>query len=421
MQLPPLAVMATWPTPNYVDPVTRGHGAMIVNIIGTALSFLVVIARIYTRLCITCSAGVDDILIVIAMIFAIAMVVVTTYATEVWGWNRHIWDVPTTWLSTVQKLNLVFQIMFSISSSVTKISLMWFCRRLLGAGKGNFKAYNFAFIGSMIFVGVCCLVFTLLSIFQCSPIKAYWEISPKYEYKCANDGKIVFSASVINIFTDFLATALPMPLIWSLKLPARQRLAVISIFGLGIIVNVAGSVRTVYVWKSMVVGYDTTWIGWPVLVAASIEINLGLICSSAPALRPLIATFIPRFLQSTRNLGSSYNQRSRSQKLWSSTGRSRNSHMVVGTNDSRQAGYESDRFEIMRTVEMESWSESRLAHNNAMGHAYGISSEHSRTVSPENDIELKQGGMVYSSAASDKSSTSLPRGAVSPFEDRRPH
>jgi hypothetical protein len=94
-----------------------------------------------------------------------------------------------------------------------------------------------------------------------------------------NDGAIVFSASVINIFTDFLVTTLPMPLIWSLKLPARQRLAVISIFGLGVVVNVAGSVRTVYVWKSMVVGYDATWLGWPVLIAATVEISLGLVKS----------------------------------------------------------------------------------------------------------------------------------------------
>lgn len=122
-------------------------------------------------------------------------------------------------------------------------------------------------------------------IFVYSPIKAYWDVSPTYPYKCLNDGAIVFAASVINIFTDFLVTALPMPLIWSLKLPARQRLAVISIFGLGIIVNVAGSVRTVYVWKSMVVGYDTTWLGWPVLIAAAVEINLGLVSLQAKQTR----------------------------------------------------------------------------------------------------------------------------------------
>lgn len=131
---------------------------------------------------------------------------------------------------------------------------------------------------------------------------------------------------------------------------------------------------------------------------------------------------LPRLLQSTRNVGYSYNQRSRSQKLWNSTSRSRNSHMVVGhALDSRQADYESDRFEIMRTVEMESWTESRLAHHNNMGHAYDISTENTRTGSPDHGIELKQTATVYSSAASDKSSGSLPRTAVSPFEERYPH
>ncbi|KAF3395786.1 hypothetical protein F1880_007141 [Penicillium rolfsii] len=403
MQLPPLAVMATWPTPNYVDPPTRGHGVLIVNVVCISLAFLVVMLRLYTRLRITCSAGVDDVLIVIGFAFAIAMVAVTSLASENWGWNRHIWDVPETWLSTVQKLNIVFQIMFSWSSSITKISLLWFCRRLLGAGKGNFKWFNWAFIGAMIFVGLSCLMFTFISIFQCSPIKAYWDVSPDYPYKCLNNGSIVFSASVINIFTDFLVTALPMPLIWSLKLPARQRLAVISIFGLGIIVNVAGSVRTVYVWKSMVVGYDTTWLGWPVLIAAAVEINLGLICSSAPALRPLIATFLPRLLNSTRNINYSYNQRSRSQKLFSSTGRSH----VPPTQTSRKGDYESDRFEIMRTVEMETWTESRLAHHDSIGHSYDIGT-HNRAHSPES-IEMKQAGVVFSSAASEKSSSSLTR------------
>lgn len=236
-----------------------------------------------------------------------------------------------------------------------------------------------------------------------------------------NDGAIVFSASVINIFTDFLVTTLPMPLIWSLKLPARQRLAVISIFALGAVVNVAGSVRTVYVWRSMVVGYDATWIGWPVLIAAAVEISLGLvniittlislhnsnstqICSSAPALRPLVAAFLPRLLNSTRNLNSSYNQRNPSHKLWSSTGRSRASRVIT---DEAQPGYDSDRFEIMRTVEMESWTESRLAHHKEMGHAFDISADnHSRAISPSS-VDMKN-GVVHASPTSAASSFSGP-------------
>ncbi|KAJ5523489.1 hypothetical protein N7513_013033 [Penicillium frequentans] len=400
MQLPPAAVMANWPTPNYVDPVTRGHGVLIVNVVCISLAFVVTILRIYTRLRITSTAGIDDVLIVIGLVFAIAMVAVTSLASEKWGFNRHVWDIPVTWFPTIEKLNLAFQLMFSWASGFTKISLLWFCRRLLGAGKGNFVVYNWAYIGSMVFVALSVFMFTFFSIFQCSPVKAYWEVEPTYPHKCMNDGDIVFSASVINIFTDFLVTTIPMPLIWSLKLPTRQRLAVISIFGLGVVVNVAGSVRTVYVWKSQIASYDQTWQGWPILIAAAVEISLGLICSSAPALRPLIATFLPRLLQSTSNIYG-YNRQNRSNRLWSSTGRSRNSHMKHAS-DSRQAGNESDRFEIMRTVEMETWTESRLAyHNDKMG-------TDTRAISPD-DIEKKRDPMVYTSTASGKSSTSFGR------------
>lgn len=168
MQLPPLAVMATWPKPNYVDPITRGHGVVIVNAICMSLAFIVTLLRLYTRIWITATPGVDDILIVIALLFAIAMVIVTSIATENWGFNRHIWDLPVTWIPTVEKLNLVFQITFSWASSLTKISLMWFCRRLLGRSKGNFAVYNWAFIGAMILVILSVISFTIASIFQCT-------------------------------------------------------------------------------------------------------------------------------------------------------------------------------------------------------------------------------------------------------------
>ncbi|CAI7604265.1 unnamed protein product [Penicillium glandicola] len=411
MKLPPASVTGSWPTPNYIDPTTRGHGVLIVNVVCLTWASLIVSLRLYTRLWITCSAGVDDVLIIIGLVFAIAMAVVTSIATENWGMNRHLWDIELLRLVTIQKLNLSFQILFSLSSCFTKISLLWFCRRLIV--KSNFLLYNWAFILSIIFVALSSGMFSIISIFQCTPVRAYWQLSPTESYHCMNDGAIVFSASVINIFTDFLVTALPMPLIWSLKLPARQRLAVISIFALGAVVNVAGSVRTVYVWKSMVVGYDATWLGWPVLIAAAVEISLGLICSSAPALRPLVAAFLPRLLNSTRNINSSYDQRTRSHKLWYSTARSRTSRVVV--DDLNQ----SDRVEIMRTVEMESWTESRVATHDKMGHGYDITSDnHSRALSPVESIETKR-GMVHASPASASSSISGPSDTHSPFADRQ--
>jgi hypothetical protein len=69
--LPPAEVIASWPTPNYIDPVTRGPDLLIVSIVFTSLAFVLTSLRIYTRLWITGSFGVDDLLGVVALVRAL--------------------------------------------------------------------------------------------------------------------------------------------------------------------------------------------------------------------------------------------------------------------------------------------------------------------------------------------------------------
>ena len=68
MQLPPAEVLLAWPLPNYIDPVTRGDAVLIVNIITIIIAFLVTCLRLYTRLRITCTPGLDDIVIIISLV-----------------------------------------------------------------------------------------------------------------------------------------------------------------------------------------------------------------------------------------------------------------------------------------------------------------------------------------------------------------
>jgi hypothetical protein len=68
MQLPPVEILLTWPTPNYDDPVTRGPALVIVNAIFIALVLLTVAARLYTRLVIKRWFGWDDVFILLALV-----------------------------------------------------------------------------------------------------------------------------------------------------------------------------------------------------------------------------------------------------------------------------------------------------------------------------------------------------------------
>jgi hypothetical protein len=65
---PPPDVILSWPKPNHVDPEERGWDMPILLLVVMGITFLVYIARIWARLILLKNAGLDDILISLAMI-----------------------------------------------------------------------------------------------------------------------------------------------------------------------------------------------------------------------------------------------------------------------------------------------------------------------------------------------------------------
>ena len=68
MQLPPPAVTAQWPPANYIDPIQRGHGVLVTVVLLTTLATIFVGLRMYTRVKISHCYGLDDILLLLALV-----------------------------------------------------------------------------------------------------------------------------------------------------------------------------------------------------------------------------------------------------------------------------------------------------------------------------------------------------------------
>lgn len=54
-------------------------------------------------------------------------------------------------------------------------------------------------------------------------------------------------------------------------------MGVVVLFALGMIVTVAGIVRTWYIYKSLMAEHDNTWYAYPLWIAAAVEIDLGVV------------------------------------------------------------------------------------------------------------------------------------------------
>lgn len=90
-----------------------------------------------------------------------------------------------------------------------------------------------------------------------------------------------------------------------LRMPRRQRLAVGFLFGLGIIVTIAGIIRTWYIYRSLFNEWDQTWYSYPLWIAAAVEIDLGVVRQPFSKLRCEIDMFV-RYVHRRQYFGHCY-------------------------------------------------------------------------------------------------------------------
>ncbi|WPG97432.1 Hypothetical protein R9X50_00020700 [Acrodontium crateriforme] len=316
----PPEVRASWPKPNYINPVTRRWLIPFVIVL-QVLSTLVVGTRLYLRARKQAgSLGLDDAVLVPAWMGATVFTTIAVISTIHWGSDRHMWDVNPDHVVRLIMGAWIGEFTFTFSTACTKISVLMFYRRMVA---GTFsKRWKYATIAAITFTICYMIAFCLVLIFNCNPTDAYWKAwDPTWttNYHCADTITLNALSGIISVFSDLYCVLLPMGMTWHFEAPIGQKLALNAVFSLGLLVVAAGSARTYYLW-ALGRSYDTTWAGYVVYIFAALEMQLALICAAAPSLR----VFFRKYLSSPI---------SRAIK----TGRSNTSSGRVTRNDSKQS------------------------------------------------------------------------------------
>ncbi|KAH7347023.1 hypothetical protein BKA66DRAFT_477831 [Pyrenochaeta sp. MPI-SDFR-AT-0127] len=284
---PPKHVIASWPAANHVNPEERGWGGPAALIVVMVMAIAVYFARIWARLVVAKNAGIDDLLMSVAMLPLIGLTVSSILGIRVYGFQWHAWDQTNASRITTREITLAIELHYLISSSFVKISILCFYRRITGSLTNAFVRWVWASIIICILYGV---LFTLALVFLCTPPAGFIHLFDKvwraqHKMHCRNEGALIIACAVVGTIQDFVICLLPMFLVWKLKMPTRQKLALCGIFGLGLITCVCGILRTYY---SVVVyhyTYDISWYAYYGWTWTCLEIDLGVICGSAPALK----------------------------------------------------------------------------------------------------------------------------------------
>ncbi|KAK8204590.1 hypothetical protein M8818_005028 [Zalaria obscura] len=200
------------------------------------------------------------------------------------GWDRHVWEIPADMKSDSTKVYLVVKALFVLTSSSIRMSLLAFYLWLIkGAGRSTLTTIIYVCMGANAVLCIACCVADFL---RCSPVSAAWTSPMPAGAKCINDGVTTMVAGSFLCLADLIVNALPILIVAKLKIPGRQRITIGILLCIGSLATLAGIVREVWIYKTLLATNDWTWEALPLWICAEAEIYIALVSSSAHVRQP---------------------------------------------------------------------------------------------------------------------------------------
>ncbi len=192
------------------------------------LALVVVALRVASRLSAR-QFGLDDAVIVVAMVLSFGETATTWMFMKTNFIGIHIQDVPPDYdVITANIWNYAVQVLYNPILALVKTSVLLFLLKL-GSQKPGVRwcihALNALNLGLMVAI-------FLVVIFQCAPIAYNWDTSIPNAH-CINRAVFYVATAGLTIFTDVLNLALPFWIFLDLKMPLRVKITLMFVFLLG--------------------------------------------------------------------------------------------------------------------------------------------------------------------------------------------
>ena len=178
-----------------------------------------------------------------------------------------------------------------IAFSSIKLSILLLYLRLFGMTHKRTRICVIVLIGLVLCIGISGLFGFL---FLCDPVRKLFMFSAPGQCNFAAINKLSQAQSFLHVFTDILITIVPMPMVIRLRLPMAQRVGIVFIMATGLIVTIFSILRLNALFPrnappqgvSVSIQYGMSF--WSIL-----ELNVALVCTSAPALKQFVGGTFP--------------------------------------------------------------------------------------------------------------------------------
>ncbi|KAI1078773.1 hypothetical protein F5B20DRAFT_191992 [Whalleya microplaca] len=264
------------------------YACVIVTLTVATLSFVL---RLFSRKIRGIPLWLDDYFAVLAFLAALAYNASKLYYVHI-GLGLHIQDA----LQSVEKTRfdarvetMIGNYTYFITISMCQLSLLFLYWRMFSIT--NIRVPIILLMACSI---AWCIATVVLATFQCVPVQGYWDKT--IDAKCdVNTSAFFMGAALSHLLLDLGMIGAPISQIRQLRLPFWQKVGTMLLFMFGVVVCVASIMTIVESARFDYTSGDVTWNIVPVALWTEVEINLSVISTNLPMIRPIIGVLTPYF------------------------------------------------------------------------------------------------------------------------------
>ncbi|EAW11090.1 uncharacterized protein ACLA_067270 [Aspergillus clavatus NRRL 1] len=271
----------------------------------TALTTIIVVARMYIRARIIRDIGADDYLIAVSLFMGLVYCAITT-ANVLIGYGKHAYVLNNATVELASLLNTISFLFGILSFAIPKIAVAAMLTRILNPGTmQRVVLWTLVSIASAV-SGICIiLLFTM-----CDPPKALWRTHLILEGKATcRDVWVLINYAIftgaISACADLYLAIYPSTVLMKLKMSLRKRLALCAALGLGAVASAMAIVKCTQL-HGLADKTDYTYGTADLVIWTNIESDVVIIGSCIPTLQPLLEMILGK-----RSLNSYSNSRNR--------------------------------------------------------------------------------------------------------------
>ncbi|KAI4275875.1 MAG: hypothetical protein LQ337_002880 [Flavoplaca oasis] len=259
----------------------------------TILAVGAVILRFLARSLSNVSYGLDDWLILFALVWECALSSVQFLGIR-YGLGRHILMLDASATIPFGKIFFASTIFFHVSVATIKLSILFFYNQVFPIRKVMISCLVLG-----IFTVVWLISAIVANFFACRPLAYWWDKSIPGGHCLDTDITVFYVSSAPDIITNLAVLILPIPILWKLQMPTRRKVAVTIIFVLGSFIDsaIVGSIVRIPILHGLNRNNPTYTTVSPG-IWLNVELSIGILSASLPLMRPLVSRAIPSQLRS---------------------------------------------------------------------------------------------------------------------------